>query len=89
MIPFLDDSDSLAQIMPYCNVLLQFQVRKSFFNDLNINNNVTVVDLLYQQFFTGSEKEPSREERLIMRNLFSSERYEQQNFDFQFAWSFE
>jgi hypothetical protein len=49
-----------------------FQVRKSFFNDLNINNNVTIVDLLYQQFYTGSETNPSPEEQEFIKSLFTS-----------------
>jgi hypothetical protein len=49
-----------------------FQVRKSFFNDLNINNNVTIVDLLYQQFYTGSETYPTPEEQEFMKSLFTS-----------------
>ncbi len=49
-----------------------FQVRKSFFNDLNINNNVTIVDLLYQQFYTGSETQPSTDEQEFMKSLFTS-----------------
>ncbi len=63
-LPFL--YDSLAS---------SFQVRKSFFNDLDIDGNVTVVDLLYQQFYTGRRKEPTREEREFMRRLFRSETY--------------
>ena len=46
------------------------QIRKSFFNDLGINNNVSVVDLLYQQFYTGSRNEPRQHEKSFMRNLF-------------------
>ena len=44
-----------------------FQVRKSFFNDLDIQNNVTIVDLLYEQFYTGSEAEPSKREQDFMK----------------------
>ena len=36
---------------------------------------MTVVDLLYQQFYTGRRKEPTREEREFMRRLFRSETY--------------
>ena len=49
---------------PMTMKLLKLQVRKSFFNDLSINNNVTVVDLLYQQFFTGSETKPTLQEQV-------------------------
>lgn len=51
------------------------QVRKSFFNDLNINNNVSVVDLLYEQFYTGSDDEPDEEKEDFMRELFRSGNY--------------
>ena len=51
------------------------QVRKSFFNDLNINNNVSVVDLLYEQFYTGSAEPPTESERELMRRLFRNEDY--------------
>jgi len=33
---------------------------------------VTIVDLLYQQFYTGSEHEPSEEEQEFMKSLFTS-----------------
>ena len=56
-------------------ITLFSQVRKSFFNDLNINNNVSIVDLLYEQFYTGSIKEPTEEEQEFMRTLFTSETY--------------
>ncbi|CAB4068103.1 ASICN [Lepeophtheirus salmonis] len=55
-----------------CNIN---QVRKSFFNDLNINNNRTIVDLLYQQFYTGSKNFPNPDEAEFIRNLFKSETY--------------
>ena len=47
--------------------LLPFKVRKSFFNDLGIQNNVSIVDLLYEQFYTGSDTEPSQEEKDFMK----------------------
>ncbi len=50
-------------------------MRKSFFNDLDIDRNLTVVDLLYQQFYTGREREPTAEERDFMKRLFRSETY--------------
>ena len=60
--------------------LVFFQVRKSFFNDLNINNNVSIVDLLYQQFYTGSDTYPTSEEQDFMRNLFTSEAFVKHEF---------
>jgi hypothetical protein len=39
---------------------------------LDINNNVTVVDLLYQQFYAGSETFPTLEEQEFMKSLFTS-----------------
>ena len=59
----------------FWNRALFFKVRKSFFNDLNINNNVSIVDLLYQQFYTGSDTHPTEEEQEFMRTLFTSETY--------------
>lgn len=59
------------------------QVRKSFFNDLNIDSNVSIVDLLYQQFYTGSEKEPSEAERDFMLRLFRSEIYVKSEYRYQ------
>lgn len=60
-----------------CNIN---QVRKSFFNDLDIDNNVSVVDLLYQQFYTGSEHEPLPDEKEFMKSLFKSETYVKNEF---------
>ena len=56
-------------------LIIYFQVRKSFFSELNINDNATVVDLLYQQFYTGSDKNSTPEEQEFMKNLFTSETY--------------
>ena len=56
-------------------LIIYFQVRKSFFSELNINDNATVVDLLYQQFYTGSDNLPTSEEQEFMKNLFTSETY--------------
>ncbi len=50
-------------------------MRKSFFNDLDINNNVSIVDLLYEQFYTGSEEEPTQSEKEFMKTLFRSEKF--------------
>ena len=51
------------------------KVRKSFFNDINIHNNVTLVDLLYQQFYSGSKYPPTLENQETIRRLFTSEPY--------------
>ena len=59
---------------------ISFQVRKSFFNELDINNNVSVVDLLYEQFYTGSADVPTEEQQEFMRNLFRSENYVKSEF---------
>ena len=61
------------------NILL-FQVRKSFFSELNINNNMTIVDLLYQQFYSGSQSYPTEEEQEFMRTLFTSETFVKNEF---------
>ncbi len=50
-------------------------VRKCCLTDLDIDGNVTVVDLLYQQFYTGRGEEPTEGERDFMRRLFRSETY--------------
>lgn len=67
-----------VQSIIYCTLIIK--VRKSFFNDLNINNNVTIVDLLYQQFYTGSDTYPTLEEQEFMRTLFTSETFVQNEF---------
>ena len=51
------------------------KVRKSFFNDINIHNNVTLVDLLYQQFYSGSKDPPTLENQDTIKRLFTSEPY--------------
>ena len=68
-------SESIERKKLFWNRALFFKVRKSFFNDLNINNNVSIVDLLYQQFYTGSDTHPTEEEQEFMRTLFTSETY--------------
>ena len=39
------------------------------------NNNITIVDLLYQQFYTGSKNEPTSEEQEFMKTLFTSKTF--------------
>ena len=43
---FLSGKQNIQHLFEFVFVYI-FQVRKSFFNDLNINNNVSIVDLLY------------------------------------------
>ena len=62
----------------YLSIMHSFilhKVRKSFFNDINIHNNVTLVDLLYQQFYSGSNNLPTLEKQETIRRLFTSEPY--------------
>merc|ERR1712051_1139928 len=57
-----------------CNIN---QDRKSFFNDINIHNNVTLVDLLYQQFYSGSKFPPTMEKQeTIKRNVDEQQLHE-------------
>ena len=51
------------------------QVRKSFFKDINIHNNEALVDILYQQFYSGSKDPPTPENLETIRRLFTSEPY--------------
>ena len=41
---------------------------------------MSVVDLLYQQFYSGSSTPPSEEERQFMKKLFRSEAYVKNEF---------
>ena len=52
-----------------------FKVRKSFFKDINIHNNEALVDILYQQFYSGSKIPPTPESLETIRRLFTSEPY--------------
>ena len=76
---FLSGKQNIQHLFEFVFVYI-FQVRKSFFNDLNINNNVSIVDLLYQQFYTGSDTYPTSEEQDFMRNLFTSEAFVKHEF---------
>jgi len=42
---------------------------------LDIDDNVTVVDMLYRHFYSGSDRKSTEEETSFMRKLFSSETY--------------
>ena len=42
------------------------QVRRSFLQELEVHNNWSVVDMLFREFYTGSDKDLAPEERAAL-----------------------
>ena len=61
-----------------------FQVRRSFLEELGVHNNWTVVDMLFREFYTGSEDDLTEEERGILDALFSTEFYVKKEIEYNF-----
>ena len=64
-----------SRMIAYKSRMHFFKVRKSFFKDINIHNNEALVDVLYQQFYSGSKIPPTPESLETIRRLFTSEPY--------------
>ena len=64
-----------SRMIAYKSCMHFFKVRKSFFKDINIHNNEALVDILYQQFYSGSKIPPTPESLETIRRLFTSEPY--------------
>ena len=64
-----------SRMIAYKSRMHFFKVRKSFFKDINIHNNEALVDILYQQFYSGSKIATTPENLETIRRLFTSEPY--------------
>ncbi|XP_023324842.1 uncharacterized protein LOC111698676 [Eurytemora carolleeae] len=57
-------------------------IRKSFFTELGINNNLEVINLLYDQYYNGSSRNPTEQEKNYVKALFTSEAYVKNEFHY-------
>ena len=61
------------------------QVRRSFLEELGIHNNWTVVDMIFREFYTGSDKDLTPEERQILQSLFTTQSYVQREIEYSYT----
>ena len=54
---------SLEPQIPGCCFL---QVRRSFLQELEVHNNWSVVDMLFREFYTGSDRDLAADERAAL-----------------------
>ena len=62
-----------------------WQVRRSFLEELGIHNNWTVVDMIFREFYTGSDEDLSPEERKILESLFVTKFYVQREIEYRWV----
>ena len=61
---------SVLSVLPICSApqilgsLLQ--VRRSFLQELEVHNNWSVVDMLFREFYTGSDRDLAADERAAL-----------------------
>ena len=51
---------------------------------MGVHENWTIVDLLFREFYTGSDKELSVEEREILESLFTTKFYVQREIEYSY-----
>ena len=61
------------------------QVRRSFLEELGIHNNWTVVEMIFREFYTGSDKDLSPEERRILQSLFTTQSYVKREIEYSYT----
>ena len=49
-----------------------------------MHNNWTVVDMLFREFYSGSDNDLSEEDREVLRRLFSSKLYVQKEIEYSY-----
>ncbi|CAB4060681.1 ASICN [Lepeophtheirus salmonis] len=55
-----------------CNIN---QVRRSFLEELGVSKNWTISDMIFAEFYTGSDEDLKPEEREILKSIFSQKFY--------------
>ena len=59
-----------------------FQIRRSFLEELGINKNWSVVDMIFREFYTGSDEDLSPSERGLLESMFSSQFYVEREIEY-------
>jgi hypothetical protein len=50
---------------------------------LDVHNNRSVVELLFREFYTGSDVDPTPDERASLEGLFTSKLYVQKEIEYR------
>ena len=66
---------------------LDEQVRRSFLEELGIHKNWTVVDMIFREFYTGSDEDLTPQERQIMESLFITQSYVEREIEYSYTSS--
>lgn len=60
------------------------QIRRSFLEELGVHNNWTIVDLIFREFYTGSDQDLTDQERDVLEGLFSTKLYVQKEIEYSY-----
>ena len=52
--------------------------------ELGVHNNWPVVDMLFREFYSGSDEDLSEEDRKVLSDLFSSKFYVQKEIEYSY-----
>ena len=61
------------------------QIRRSFLEELGIHKNWSVVDMIFREFYTGSDEDLSETERKLLEAMFSSKSYVQREIEYGYT----
>ena len=68
----------------HTTILLYLQVRRSFLEELGVHENWTIVDMLFKEFYTGSDEDLTPEERQTLEELFESQFYVEREIEYNY-----
>ena len=68
-------------------LLYFFQVRRSFLEELGIHENWTVVDMIFREFYMGSDEDLTPSERQILTTLFETQFYVEREIEYSYTSS--
>ena len=63
------------------------QVRRSFLEELGIHENWTVVDMIFREFYMGSDEDLTPSERQILTTLFETQFYVEREIEYSYTSS--
>ena len=69
-------------LMKNLKCISMFQIRRSFLEELGINKNWSVVDMIFREFYTGSDEDLSPSERGLLESMFSSQFYVEREIEY-------
>ena len=69
-------------LMKNLKCISMFQIRRSFLEELGINKNWSVVDMIFREFYTGSDEDLSPSERGLLESMFSTQAYVEREIEY-------